>query len=116
MCHLVTYCHGAVGLDALKKKFIIRDTLWILVNARDSVTQANLKNMWSKIHPSTMLENNEDQPDNFGGYNISHLELFCCQIFGPVNCMSWGLAVAINWEERMFSQHLATLHCLHMNP
>ncbi|XP_041045228.1 tigger transposable element-derived protein 2-like [Carcharodon carcharias] len=64
----VVNSYSTGGVDAFKKVFSIKDAIWCLANAWDSVTRRTLQNAWHKLCPVIMF-NDEDAMENIEGFN-----------------------------------------------
>ncbi|XP_048385233.2 LOW QUALITY PROTEIN: jerky protein homolog [Stegostoma tigrinum] len=70
------------GVDAFENALSLKDGMWCLANAWDSVTRRTLQNAWRKLCP-VIVFNDEDTGESSEGFNLSEAkamvtDLLCC--------------------------------------
>ncbi|XP_072426251.1 transcription termination factor 3, mitochondrial isoform X1 [Chiloscyllium punctatum] len=70
------------GIDAFKTALSLKDAIWCLTNAWDSVTRRTLQNAWRKLCPEIIL-NDEDMGESSDAFSLSETkamvtDLLCC--------------------------------------
>lgn len=68
----LTDLNGGKTVEEIKKDYSLKDTVWALARAWDSIPKSTLNNAWHKLWPTIIFtEENENEPADFRGFSIS---------------------------------------------
>lgn len=93
---------GPSTITDFKKKFTIKDCIYMLREAWDSVTQETLANAWHKLWPESIFLATDDDDEEFGGFKQSFAKVKAAEL------MQYAQTQLANLHEESILEFLTT--------